>query len=395
MIYITGAGIISAIGTNKIETLSALLNQKTGIEPVKYLQTCHTKCLVGEVKRSNAEMREVLNIPLSETYIRSSLIGINAVKEALQQAQLKDLNYLNISLISSNTVAAMDDVERYYMDFLNNNSKNRIIELIDCGACTEQIADFFGGFKMISTISTACSSSANAMIMGANLIETGRADIVVAGGVECLSRYHLNGFNSLMLLDKNLCKPFDRDRSGINLGEGAGYLVLESADSVQKRGIIPIGKVSGYCNACDAYHPTATSKNGTGPYIAMKGALISAGLLPDDIDYINAHGTGTQNNDLTEGLAVMKLFGDKIPPLSSVKAFMGHTTSAAGGCEAVISLLVLENNFLPINLNYINKIEEHSFTPITNSLSIRPINNILSNSFGFGGNDSSIILSKI
>ena len=395
-ICITGAGVVSAIGMNKAETLDALLNQRTGIEPSRYLQTSHTDFLVGEVKHSNDELREILKIPPSEAFIRSSLIGIPAVKEALQQARLYDRSPFRIAFLSGITVGGMDQAELWYDDFLTNDSKNNYIELNDCGACTEQIADYIGGdFAMVSTIVTACSSSANSIIMGAELIKSGRVDIVVAGGTECLSRYHVNGFNTLMILDKMNCRPFDRDRAGINLGEGAGYLVLESETSARRRGVTHMGKVSGYANVCDAYHPTASSPDGLGPYLAMKGALESAGLPPDEIDHINAHGTGTPNNDLTEGIAAMKLFcGDTMPPLSSIKAYTGHTTSAAGSFEAVVSLLALEHNFLPVNLNFKNKIEAHNFTPVTDQTPKRPLRHILSNSFGFGGNDSAIVFSN-
>ncbi|MDR2917261.1 MAG: beta-ketoacyl-[acyl-carrier-protein] synthase family protein [Tannerella sp.] len=394
-IYITGAGVSSAIGMNKAETLDALLNQRTGVEPIRYLRTSHTDLPVGEVKFSNDELRERLNIPSSEAFIRSSLLGIPAVREALQQAQLDDRSSLRVAFLSGITVGGMDQAELMYSDFLNNDSKNDYIELNDCGACTEQIADFIGGFRMVSTIVTACSSSANTIMMGADMIKSGRADIVVAGGTECLSRYHVNGFKTLMILDKVICQPFDRDRAGINLGEGAGYLVLESAESAVRRGVKPIGRVSGYRNVCDAYHPTASSPDGLGPYLAMKGAVEDAGLKPEDIDYINAHGTGTPNNDLTEGLAVMRLFGNDVPPLSSIKAYTGHTTSAAGSFEAVVSLLAIEHNFLPVNMNFRNKIEEHNFTPVTNPAPSRSLKHVLSNSFGFGGNDSAIIFSKI
>ena len=394
-IYITGAGVVSAIGVGKAATIDAVRNQKTGVEAIKYLKTIHTDLLVGEVKYSNDEFREMLNIPESEAFIRSSLLGIPAVKEAMQQARLDDRSSSRVAFLSGITVGGMDRAEVMYMDFLNNDSKNDYIKLNDCGACTEQIADYIGGFSMVSTIVTACSSSANTIMMGADMIKEGRADIVVAGGTECLSRYHVNGFNTLMILDREICKPFDRDRAGINLGEGAGYLVLESAELAEKRGATPIGKVSGYSNVCDAFHPTASSPDGLGPYLAMKGAVENAGLKPEDIDYINAHGTGTPNNDLTEGLAAMRLFGDNVPPISSLKAYTGHTTSAAGSFEAVVSLLALEHNFLPVNMNFRNKIEEHTFVPVTNPEPSRPIRHILSNSFGFGGNDSAIIFSSV
>jgi 3-oxoacyl-[acyl-carrier-protein] synthase-1 len=394
-VYVTGAGVISSVGLGKQATLEALQNQYSGLAPVRYLKTSHTEFPVGEVKYSNDEMREMLNFLQEKVVIRSSLLGILAVKEALQQARLDNRDALPIAFISGITVGGMDQTEQMYSDFLENDSKNAYIELNDCGACTEQIADYFGGFRMVSTIVTACSSSANTIMMGADLIKEGRADIVVAGGCECLSRYHVNGFNTLMILDKEICKPFDQNRAGINLGEGAGYLVLESPESAARRGVQPVGRISGYHNACDAYHPTATSPDGLGAYLAMKGAIESAGLTPGDIDYINAHGTGTPNNDLTEGIAVMRLFGDCIPPLASIKAYTGHTTSAAGSIEAVVSLLALENNFLPVNLNFHTPIEEHNFVPVTDSTPSRPIRHILSNSFGFGGNNSSIVLSKI
>ena len=394
-IYITGAGVVSAIGMNKAETLDSLRNRRTGVGRLKYVQTIHSAFPVGEVKHSNDELREMLAIPPSEAFIRSSLLAIPAVEEALQQARLSDRASLRVAFLSGITVGGMDQTELYYDDFLHNNSKNDYIALNDCGACTGQIADFFGGFRMASTVVTACSSSANTIMMGADMIKSGRADIVVTGGTECLSRYHINGFHTLMILDGEICKPFDSDRAGINLGEGAGYVVLESAESAQIRGLKPIGKVSGYCNVCDAFHPTASSPDGLGPYLAMKGAIEQAGLNPEAIDYINAHGTGTPNNDLTEGLAVMRLFGEHVPALSSIKAFTGHTTSAAGSFEAVVSLLALEYNFLPLNLNFSRPMEEHSFTPVTDSVPARPIKHVLSNAFGFGGNNSAIVLSKI
>ncbi|MDR1676557.1 MAG: beta-ketoacyl-[acyl-carrier-protein] synthase family protein [Tannerella sp.] len=396
-VYVTGAGIVSAIGTGRQATLDALRGERSGVEPVRYLRTAHTGLPVGEVKYSNAEMREMLRIAPGEAMIRSSLLGILAVDEALRQyAPLGDRDEtLRVALISGITVGGMDQVENMYDDFVGTDTKNDYIALIDCGACTEQIADYFGGFRMTSTIVTACSSSANAVMTGVDLLREDRADVVVAGGCECLSRYHVNGFNTLMILDRETCRPFDRRRAGINLGEGAGYLVLEPAEAALRRGAQPLAKISGFRNACDAYHQTASSPEGLGAYLAMKGALDDAGLAPGDIDYINAHGTGTPNNDLTEGLAIMRLFGERIPPVASVKAFTGHTTSAAGSLEAVISLLALRHDFLPVNLNFREPMEEHSFVPVTDPSPGRPLRHILSNSFGFGGNSSSIIFSKI
>ncbi|MDR3194794.1 MAG: beta-ketoacyl-[acyl-carrier-protein] synthase family protein [Tannerella sp.] len=396
-ICVTGAGIVSAIGRGKQATLDALRNGRSGVAPIRYLKTVHDGFPAGEVKYSNAEMRELLHIAPEEAMIRSSLFGMMAVDEALRQAGIdcrRDTS-LRLALISGITVGGMDQVENMYDDFIGTDSKNDYIALIDCGACTEQIADRFGGFRIASTIVTACSSSANAIMMGADLLGEGRADVVVAGGCECLSRYHVNGFNTLMILDRDICRPFDRHRAGINLGEGAGYVVLETAESAARRGVPPVGKISGYHNACDAFHQTASSPDGLGAYLAMKGAVENAGLLPEAIDYVNAHGTGTPNNDLTEGLAIMRLFGERIPPVASIKSFTGHTTSAAGSLEAVISLLALAHGFLPVNMNFREQIEEHTFAPVTDPAPVRPLRHILSNSFGFGGNNSAIVISKV
>jgi len=393
-IVVTGAGVVSAIGMGKQATLEALMNGRSGVEPVRYLTTAHRSLPVGEVKHSDDELREMLGISAVEPFLRSSLLAVPAVKEALEQARLDSSSSspLRIGFISGITVGGMEKTELKYMDYLESDRQNAYIELNDCGACTEQIADYFNCFSFASTIATACSSSANALMMGADLLKAGRLDVAVCGGTECLSRYHVNGFKTLMILDSDVCKPFDAHRAGINLGEGAGYLVLETAASATRRGVTPTGIISGYCNACDAYHPTASSPDGYGPFIAMRGAIENAGLQPSDIDYINAHGTGTPNNDLTEGLAAMRLFGDSVPPLASIKGFTGHTTSAAGSFEAVVSLLAIEHQFMPVNRNFSAKIEEHNFVPVTDPTPPRPLRHILSNSFGFGGNDSAIVL---
>jgi 3-oxoacyl-[acyl-carrier-protein] synthase-1 len=209
-----------------------------------------------------------------------------------------------------------------------------------------------------------------------------------------LTKFHLNGFNTLKILDSQPCRPFDRIRAGLNLGEGAAYIILESAESIKRRDVKPLCRLSGYANTCDAYHQTASSPDGKGAYLAMQKALEDANLQTADIDYINAHGTGTDNNDLSEGTAIMRLFADNIPPVSSTKMYTGHTTSAAGGVESVISILALLNDFTPANLNFQNKIEELSFAPVHGENTNCDLQHVMNNSFGFGGNNSALIFSK-
>jgi len=411
-IIITGMGIVSAIGNNADETLIALQAQKSGIAPLHYLNTSHDEFPVGEIKMSNEEMIHLLNISENEPTTRTSLMGMLAVREALKNAGLlnpanegtcfQNLEGLNVAFINGTTVGGMDKSEQFYLDFLENDTKNAYISTHDCGTCTEMIADYFGIFSQVDTISTACSSAANAIVLGAELLKSGRADIVVAGGAECITKFHLNGFNTLMILDKEPCRPFDATRAGLNLGEGAAYIIMETEEHFNTRCHCghepqsPLITISGYANTCDAFHQTASSPDGEGAYLAMKKALEDANLKPSDIDYINAHGTGTGNNDLSEGTAIMRLFGEQIPPVSSTKSFTGHTTSAAGCVEAVISILALQHNFVPANLNFSEKMPELAFVPenTDNVHSNTYLRCVLTNSFGFGGNDTSLIFSK-
>jgi 3-oxoacyl-[acyl-carrier-protein] synthase II len=394
-VLVTGLGIISGIGISVQETLTSLLKGKSGVGSLKYLQTKHKDFPCSEVQLSDEQMRILLSIPNTIPITRTSLMGILAVKQALADANIKADKSMRIGFVSSTTVGGMDKSEQFYKDFLENNSHNEYIKIHDCGACTEVIADYFGGFCYITTISTACSSAANAIALGLNLIKQGILECVIAGGSECLTKFHLNGFNSLLILDRAQCRPFDASRAGLNLGEGAAYIVLESEENAKARNAKPFCKVSGYGNACDAFHQTASSPDGKGATLAMQYALEMSGLMPDDIDYINAHGTGTSNNDESEGIAIMNVFGNNIPPVSSTKGFTGHTTSAAGSVEAVISILAMNMSFLPPNLNFKTKMEKLSFTPIKVLKQNVKINHVMSNSFGFGGNNSSLIFSKI
>lgn len=392
-IVITGAGIVSAIGIGKVETLTSLQEERSGIRPLRYLKTEHHEFPVGEVQLSNDEMCDMLGIdPDTQPTTRTALMGMIALQEALQQARITADMMPQIPLISGTTVGGMDKSELYYLDFLENDSRNEYIRTHDCGACTEMIAGHFGRFRMLTTLSTACSSAANAVITGAELIRAGHAECVVVGGSECITKFHLNGFNSLMILDHEPCRPFDESRSGLNLGEGAAWLVLESAGHAARRGAASLARLAGYGNACDAFHQTATSPDGEGPYLAMQQAVAMAGITPGQVDYINAHGTGTGNNDISESTAIRRLFGVQVPPVSSTKAFTGHTTSASGTIEAVICLLAMQHGFLPVNLRFHNAGE--CLTPVHIPTTKR-LRYVLSNAFGFGGNDSALLLERI
>jgi len=398
-IYVTALGIVSGLGIGTAETVQALRAVKSKVKQLKNLQTNHIDIPCAEVSLSDIDIQQILKIDADEVITRTSLLGILAAQEAFNMAGLtKEMpNQLRIGFLNGTTVGGMERSEQYYNDFIDPQSNNYTpyIAAHDCGACTEKIADYIGHFDYVSTTSTACSSAVNTLILACNMIEAGLLDVVLAGGTECLTKFHLNGFNSLMILDRKPCRSFDETRAGLNLGEGAAYLVIESEKAIKQRQINPIAQISGWGNACDAYHQTASSPDGKGAMLSMQQALDMSGLTPSDIDYINAHGTGTDNNDESEGMAVMNLFGAKIPPISSTKGYTGHTTSAAGSVEAVIALLAMQHRFLPPNLNFTQQMHQLSFSPVTELVENVEIKHILNNSFGFGGNNSSIIFSKL
>jgi 3-oxoacyl-[acyl-carrier-protein] synthase-1 len=219
-------------------------------------------------------------------------------------------------------------------------------------------------------------------------------DIAVAGGADSLSKFTINGFNTLMILDRQACQPFDNNRRGLNLGEGAGYVVLMNEKAMNQCNARAICTVSGYANTNDAYHQTASSPDGIGNTLAMRQALGKAGLAPKDIDYINLHGTGTANNDSSEGKAISVVFGSNIPKASSTKAFTGHTLGASGGVEAVFSAVAIRDGIVFPNMRWQTQMEDVNWKPVTELQTGQDIKHVLSNSFGFGGNCSSLIFSK-
>jgi 3-oxoacyl-[acyl-carrier-protein] synthase-1 len=394
-IFVTGLGIITGIGNNLAETKDSLFHLRTGIGKIQFLETnLRDEIPVSEVKCSLEECFHLAGIPVTEGYSRNALLGIIAAKEAYGDAQFGDFPGLRTGLISATTVGGMDRCELYYEDFLTNDSRNIYIDSYDCADSTEKIADVLGIKDYLTTISTACSSSANAIQLGARMIRNGDLDRVVAGGTETLTKFHLNGFNALKILDKEPCKPFDEKRNGINLGEGAAYIVLESGESVKQSGKPVICELTGWGNSCEAFHQTASSPDGIGAYLAMKKAIDMSGLNIGDIDYINAHGTGTDNNDISEGKAIERLFGSEVPPVSSTKPYTGHTTSAAGATEAIISILCLLEQVIWPNLNFSEPMKELHFTPVQELLKGKKVINVMTNSFGFGGNDTSLIFSN-
>ncbi|MEP0263967.1 beta-ketoacyl-[acyl-carrier-protein] synthase family protein [Dokdonia sp.] len=394
-VAITGMGIISSIGNNVDDNYQSLIEEKKGITRISKIETIHQNdIMVGEISLTNKALELQLNLPESNNYSRTALLGAIAAKQAFASAGIKDANLYKTGLISSTSVGGMDKTEQNYYAYLTDASTQKYIKGHHAGDSTQKIAEQLGiEQSLVTTISTACSSAANAIMFGARLIKSGQLDRVVVGGADCLSKFTINGFKTLMILSDTYNTPFDDNRKGLNLGEAAAFLVLESDAVVQAENKKVLAYVKGYANANDAHHQTASSEHGDGATLAMNQALAMAGLKAKEIDYINAHGTATGNNDLSEGRAILRVFGEDVPDFSSTKAYTGHTLAAAGAIEAVYSILALQNNVIFPNLNFKTQMKEFSITPQLESKN-KPLTNVMSNSFGFGGNCSTVIFSK-
>lgn len=390
-VYVTGMGIISALGKGVEHNLQALLGGLTGIKKAHHFKSKHSAYRkFGEVDFSNEQLREVLSLDHHPNLSRTDLFALMAAEEALYNAELTatEITSPSTAIISASTLGGMCHTDELYHDATNiDNPPTPYLDTYTCDAHTQYLTEKFRIRGISATINTACSSSANAIMMGARLIRSGRAKRAIVGGVDSLAKFTVNGFNAMGVLSVSACRPFEEDRDGLTLGEGAAYLVLESDECLD--GKKTYAEITGYGNSNDAFHPSAISDEGVGPSIAMKRALKVANISPSAISYINAHGTGTENNDRTELRAMEQVF-DQIPPIISTKSYTGHTLGAAGAIEGVFSVLSI--------------VHSEYYRPLTKGSSIlsstditfgnQEIVNVLSNSFGFAGNCTSLIFTR-
>lgn len=397
-VVVTGIGIVTALGTGKQEHWKALTSGRSGLCHPRHLVTRHaSQLLMGEVNMCNNELALLNDIPTGDNgYTRTALLSMAAMRDLFNHADGPMIQNNRHAFVNANTVGGMSTMETMYMNMIAPDTPQHMlkyVQTLDCSQSTEITARHFGLTKNLATISTACSSSANALIMGARMIQHGMADLAVCGGCDALSRYTTNGFYSLKNISAQPCKPFDNDRDGLNLGEAAGYLLLEAEETAMKRGADILAYFTGFANTNDACHPTSPSANGEGAERTMREALAKAGIQPADIGYINAHGTATLNNDLAEGLAIQRVFGAE-GKFSSTKPFTGHTLAAAGVIEAIFTIWALQENTLLPNLNFTQRMEELTIEPIKYTQRGISVQHGISNSFGFGGTNVSLVFSK-
>jgi 3-oxoacyl-(acyl-carrier-protein) synthase len=391
-IFVTGMGVISAIGDTVATNHLSLMQGKCGIGRLSLFPSKYAGSLLfGEIKISTKTLQEKLQA--NEPGItRTSLLALHAFNEAIRDAQLtkEEIASSDTALIGATTVGGMCLTDELYHDANKDTDGSEYLSSYDCASVIMYLQGRYAMKGIMNTINTACSSSANAIMYGARLIKNGYAKRAIVGGADSLAKFTINGFNALHILSPDTCAPFDQDRKGLNLGEGAAFLVLEKEEDIANRKVY--AELTGYGNANDAYHPSSLSDEGDGPYLAMKNALETANLTIDKIDFINAHGTATENNDQVESKAMLRLSANP-PAFASTKSNIGHTLGASGAIEAVYSILNLEHAEVYPGLNFKTPITGTGLTPVQVYKKM-PLEHVMSNSFGFGGNCSSLIFSK-
>ena len=371
-IYLTGIGIISPLGHGCAETINALRKNQIGIRPLTLFSVPHTPPLpVGEIEQPFPDS----NIP------RAHQMALLAAEDALAASGEKIPDAVVIGVTTggiAGTEANLKSKEYASLDYQYHSPSS----------VTEYIARSCKCKGPVLTVSTACSSGTAAIIIAAKLLQSGMAKSVLAGGADALCRLTYHGFNALQLIDPNGAHPFDLNRKGMSVAEGAAMILLETADNVPKNAL---AEILGFGLSCDAYHETAPHPEGRGALEAMKAAIKEAGLSHMDIDYVNLHGTGTMDNDLSEAIAINRLFGNQKPELSSVKGATGHPLAAAGAIETAISAMCLKEHFIPANSGWRIPDPKLSLSPVQKPME-KKVNTILSNSFGFGGNNAALVI---
>jgi 3-oxoacyl-(acyl-carrier-protein) synthase len=392
-VFVTGIGIISAVGTNLTENRSAILSGKSGISFDANLPSRYAGVLpFGAIDITTEEWKEKFRID-DRGVTRTTMLALHAFSDAVADAGLDEVALRDpwVALVGATTVGGMCLTDELYRDTIGSCDGSPFLSSYDCASVHLFLHSRYKMKGLATTINTACSSSANAIQYGARLIRNGLATTVIAGGADSLAKFTVNGFHALQILSPAACRPFDRDRAGLNLGEGAAFLVLEGEQTLN--GKKAYAELIGYCNTNDAFHPSALSLQGDGPYLAMQGSLKSAGLHPADISFINTHGTATENNDEAEGRAMLRIFGE-LPPFASTKPYTGHTLGAAGAIEAVYSILSIRHQELYASLNFAAPIPDLGLQPVL-TYRPHPVRHVMSNSFGFGGNCTSLIFSNV
>jgi len=397
-VLITGLGAITALSTTASGTWEKLIEGECGIRTIDLFDTSGYRSTTGaQVKQFAPPI--IFNPRELRRLSRCDQFGLIAAGEAIHDAGLdfpeEDRDKIGICL--GGGAGGLLRAEQYRRKiFKNEKSKPSLLFSFPTCSTTDCIASNYKIYGPRSTIATACSSSATAIGYATDMISSGRADVMIAGGSESLCELTFSGFNALRLVDDSQCRPFDLNRTGLSLGEGAAILILEEYERARARGAQIYGEVVGYAITGDAYHMTSPEPDGKGGCLVMKKVLETHSIEPECINYINAHGTGTSINDLAETRAVKKVFGKKAYelPISSTKSMVGHCLGAAGAVEALATILAIKNSIIPPTVSYETPDPQCDLDYVPNMARPCEITYAMSNSFAFGGNNTSLVFKK-
>ena len=395
-VAITGMGIFCSIGRNASEVWTSLEQMRDGIVPLtRFPGESFPTTLAAEVP---GEIERITGIDTHrlKRLSRSDRFALLAAKEALDQARSNGgaLSLENAVVSTGTSTGGLLEGEEYFFRRRDRGHAktpvSRILQQPTSGP-SDAVARTLGCGGGLVSNATACASGGAAIGLAGDLLRSGRADVAIAGGTDALCRLTYSGFNVLQAVDSDKCRPFDRARKGITLGEGAGYLVLERWDDAIARGATILAELLGYGASCDAHHPTAPIEDGSGAARAMKLAMEEGD--DGDVDYVNAHGTGTSLNDPAESLAIESVIGSGVP-VSSSKSYFGHTLGAAGGLEAVVTVMALMHQSAPPTLRLENPEEGCELDLIRDEPRAFSIERAVSNTFGFGGSNVSLLIRR-
>lgn len=398
-IVITGLGVVTSIGIGKEEFWKNLIEGRSGISEVTQFDTKKfNRHYAGEIK--NFDPEKYLPKKAVKYIGRSSQLGIAAAKLALQDAKIGDKSLKNIrtGVIVGVTIPESGHIDRSSEAMLNKRTKDikqRSILNVFSPSISLDIGHFLGTSPVNTLIPNACAAGNFSISYGYDLLKKGRIDAAMVGGAESLSRIAFQGFQTLNAMAEKECSPFDKNRQGMLLGEGAGILILEELNSAINRNAQIYAEVLGCGYSCDAFSMTIPKKEGV--YKAMQKTLYNSNIKPGQVDYISAHGTGTAANDKNEVAAIKELFGERYRtiPISSIKSMLGHTMGAASAIEAVSCCLAIERGGVPPTINYRTPDPDCDIDCVPNNARQAKVNIALNNGFAFGGNNCCVVFGKI
>jgi 3-oxoacyl-[acyl-carrier-protein] synthase II len=391
-VLVTGVGVVSPLGLDLSSNLRSLVDARDAVAPVRSFDVTKTRCKTAAQIPDGCLEDALPRRRSSQRLHRGARMAGMALREACDSAKGSTPELI----VVGTTSGGMSFGETYYRRLLATKSRKGLARLVGNYTPQKSILDALEANRLripAQIVANACSSGSNAIGHGFELVRHGLRTCVVCGGYDPLCELVFVGFDSLQAATPEKIRPFDKNRSGLVLGEGAAFLILESETYAVHRGATALAEIIGYGVSTDTYHLTQPHPSGIGPKLAMQRALESAGLAAGAIDYVNAHGTATVFNDATEGAAISELCGRV--PVSSTKSMMGHALGAAGAIEAAFSVLALCEQFLPANINFIEPDPTWTFEVIGNNSRAARLNHVLSNSFGFGGTNATLVLKRV